>query len=90
MEVEFNAGLSGNNPVSQSPVRRASAPPASSTMSFQYTQALEQMLKESPTVRPDAVDRAAALLSDDNYPSDETLNQVAGVLAQNLKTQPAG
>jgi len=59
-------------------------------MSFQYTQALEQMLKESPTVRPDAVDRAAALLSDDNYPSDETLNQVAGVLAQNLKTQPAG
>jgi hypothetical protein len=58
-------------------------------MSFQYTQALEQTLKETPTVRPDAVNRAAALVSDSNYPSDETLNRVAAVLAQNLKNQPA-
>jgi hypothetical protein len=57
-------------------------------MSFQYTQALEQTLKETPTVRPGAVDRAAALLSDGNYPSDETLNRVAAVLAQNIN-QPA-
>jgi hypothetical protein len=87
MEVELNVGLSGNNPVSQSPVRRAPAQPASNTMSFQYTQALEQTLKEAPTIRPDAVDRATALLSDGNYPSDETLNRVAGVLAQNINNQ---
>jgi hypothetical protein len=88
MEVELNVGLSGNNPVSQSPVRRVPAQPASNTMSFQYTQALEQTLKETPTVRPDAVQRAAALLSDGNYPSDEALSRVAGVLAQNIKNQP--
>jgi hypothetical protein len=87
MEVEFNVGLTANSPVSQSPVNRTPPQPASSTMSFQYTQALEQTLKDTPTVRPDAVDRAAALLSDPNYPSDETLGRVAGVLAQNITSQ---
>ncbi|HUA68237.1 MAG TPA: hypothetical protein VMA13_06790 [Candidatus Saccharimonadales bacterium] len=88
MEVEFNVGLTGNNPVSQTPVRRVPSQPASNTMSFQYTQALEQTLKETPTVRPDAVSRAAALLSDPNYPSDETLDRVAGVLARNIQNTP--
>ena len=87
MEVEFNAGLTGNNPVSQSPVRRVSAQPASSAMSFEYTQALEQTLKETPTVRPEAVNRAAGLLSDSNYPSDEVLDRVATTLAKNITAQ---
>lgn len=89
MEVEFNAALTGSSPVSQSPVRRQPATtPADSTMSFEYTQSLEQTLKESPTVRPAAVERAKALVADTNYPSDETLNRVASVLAQNIKTLP--
>lgn len=84
MEVEFNAGITGNSPVSQSPVRRAPAQSAASAMSIEYTQALEQTLKETPTIRPGAVEGATALLSDPNYPSDEVLNRVAGVLAQNI------
>ncbi len=87
MEVEFNAGLAANSPVSQSPVRRAPAPSAGSTMSFEYTQALEQTLKETPTVRPEAVNRAVALLSDNNYPSDEVMDRVATTLAKNMTAQ---
>ena len=85
MEVKFNAGLTANNPVSQSQVRQEPAQPAANAMSFEYTQALEQTLKETPAVRPGAVDRATALLSDANYPSDEVLNQVATVLAKNIQ-----
>jgi hypothetical protein len=89
MEVEFNAGLAASNPVSQPTVRRQPAQPADNTMSFEYTQSLEQTLKETPTVRPEAVARATALLSDANYPSDEVLNGVATVLAQNINKQQA-
>ena len=89
MEVEFNAGLAANNSVSQSPVRRETTPPAASAMSFSNTQALEQTLKEIPTVRPEAVDRASALLSDAEYPSDEALNRVAAVLSQNIGSPQA-
>jgi hypothetical protein len=84
MEVEFNAGLTGNTPVSQSPVRREPAQTAASPMSFDNTQALEQTLKQTPTVRPDVVNRAAALLSDPEYPSDEVLDRVANTLVQNI------
>jgi hypothetical protein len=89
MEVEFNVGLGANNPVSQSPVRRESIQPAPSAMSFENTQALEQTLKETSTVRPEAVERATALLSDANYPSDDVLNRVANVLSQNINDQQA-
>lgn len=86
MEVEFNAGLTGNTPVSQIPVRRepAQSATAASAMSFDNTEALEQTLKQTPTVRPDAVARATALMSDPNYPSNEVLDRVATVLSQNI------
>jgi hypothetical protein len=53
-------------------------------MSFENTQALEQTLKETPTVRPEAVERAAGLLADPNYPSNDVLNGVAATLARNI------
>jgi hypothetical protein len=87
MEVDFNAGLTGNSPVGQSPVRREPAQSAASAMSFNNTEALEQTLKETPTVRPEAVNRAAALLSDPDYPSDEVMDRVATALAQNINGQ---
>lgn len=87
MEVEFNAGLTGNTPVGQSPVRREPAQSAASAMSFDHTQALEQTLKETPAVRPEVVSRAAALLADPNYPSDQVMNRVANTLAKNITDQ---
>jgi len=53
-------------------------------MSFERTQALEQALKNAPTVRPDAVIRAGKLVADPDYPSDDLLNQMAGLLTKNL------
>jgi len=84
MEVEFNVGLAGNTPASQSPVSRAPSPSASNSMSFENTQALEQTLKEIPTVRPEVVEHAAGLLADANYPSNDVLDRVAATLAQNI------
>jgi hypothetical protein len=86
MEVEFNAGVTGNTPVGQTPVRRepAQSAAAASAMSIDNTQALEQTLKDTPAVRPEAVNRAAALLSDPNYPSDEVMDRVAAALSQNI------
>jgi hypothetical protein len=88
MEIEFNPSLTvPNNPVSPSSVRPVSTQPGESAMPFENTQALEQTLKETSNVRPEVVTRAAALLSDPNWPSDESLNNVANVLAQNITGQ---
>jgi hypothetical protein len=88
MEIEFNPSLTvTNNPVSPSSVRPVSTQPGESAMPFENTQALEQTLKETSNVRPEVVTRAAALLSDPNWPSDESLNRVANVLAQNILGQ---
>jgi hypothetical protein len=88
MEIEFNPSLTvTNNPVGPSTVRPVSTQPGENAMPFQYTQALEQTLKETSNVRPEVVAKAAALLSDPNWPTDESLNRVASVLAQNIQTQ---
>jgi hypothetical protein len=85
MEIEFNPSLTvTNNPVGPSSVRPVSTQPGESIMPFENTQALEQTLKETSNVRPEVVSKAAALLSDPNWPSDEALNQVASTLARNI------
>jgi hypothetical protein len=59
-------------------------------MSFERTQALEKTLQETPQVRPEAVTQASALISDANYPSDETLNKMAGLLAAKIGNAGGG
>jgi hypothetical protein len=87
MEIEFNPGQKANVEVSAPVARRENTQPAENTMPFERTQALEKSLKES-SIRPEAVARANALVADENYPSDELLNKVAGVLAGHIKEQP--
>jgi hypothetical protein len=88
MEIEFNPSLTvTNNPVGPSTVRPVSTQPGENAMPFENTQALEQTLKETSNVRPEVVAKAAALLSDPNWPTDESLNRVANVLAQNINAQ---
>jgi hypothetical protein len=55
-------------------------------MSFERTKALEQSLRDTPAVRPDKVAQAKALVSDPNYPSDEALNRMSGLLAQHINS----
>lgn len=85
MEVDFNTG---RNPITGStqPIVRQPAvvPAAENNMSFERTQSLEQSLKDTSQIRPEKVAQATALVSDPNYPSDETLNRMAGLLAQHL------
>ena len=82
MEVDFNPGRSpviGN----QQPVvrREPSATATDNTMSFDQTSSLQQTLKDSAQIRPEKVAQASALVADANYPSDDVLNRMAGLLA---------
>jgi hypothetical protein len=92
MEVEFNPGLSMNPAAGQSVARQPNpqTQPADTTMSFERTQALEKTLQETPQVRPEAVTQASALISDANYPSDEVLNKMAGLLAGKISNAGGG
>jgi hypothetical protein len=88
MEVEFNSGLNANTGVSQTVPRQKILPPSDNTMSIGRTQALEQALQATPSVRPEAVARASALVADENYPSDDVLDRVASHLAGSINGQP--
>jgi hypothetical protein len=66
--------------VSTSPSASASAP-ADSGDSTTFTSAAQNQPAAS---RPDKIARAKELLADGNYPSDKTLNQLAGFLAGKL------
>ena len=88
MEVKLSTGPIPNADQNQAAARRNSIKPAENTMSFERTQALEKTLQETAQVRPEAVARASALAADANYPSDELLNKVAGVLAGSINNQP--
>jgi hypothetical protein len=84
MEVEFNPSLNVNAGAGQPVARQPTTPPADTTMSFERTQALEKTLQDSSPVRPETVARASALVADENYPSDEALGKVAGLLADKI------
>ncbi|HTB84287.1 MAG TPA: hypothetical protein VK742_11585 [Candidatus Sulfotelmatobacter sp.] len=66
--------------ISASTTASASAPPDSSD-STTFTSAAQNQPAAS---RPDKIARAKELLADGNYPSDKTLNQLAGFLAGKL------
>jgi hypothetical protein len=88
MEVELNPGRMVNTGINQPVARQQSTQPAENTMSFERIQALETNLKETAQIRPEAVARANALVSDPSYPSDESLNKIAGILAKHIQDQP--
>ena len=85
MEVDFNPGRSpitgGNQPVIR---REPSATAPDNTMSFDKTTSLQQTLKDSSQVRPEKVAQASALVADPNYPSDDVLDRLAGLLAKHI------
>jgi hypothetical protein len=56
------------------------------TTSFQRADALEQSVRSTPEVRPQAVERARKLIADVRYPGDETIRGIASLLALKLNT----
>jgi hypothetical protein len=87
MEVKFNPGLNVSPEAGQPVARQQTTPPADTTMSFESTQALEKTLQDTPTIRPETVARASALVADGNYPSDDLLGKMAGLLADKINNE---
>ena len=86
MNINFNPAQSQISSGNQlAPRREASSAAANPATSFEQTSALEQSLKNASQVRPDAVAQASALASDPNYPSDDVLDRLAGLLAQDIQ-----
>jgi hypothetical protein len=87
MEIELNPGLNANAGIARPYARPENTQPAENTMPFERTQALEKTLKEN-SLRPETVARANDLVADQNYPSDELLDKIAGVLAGHINGGP--
>jgi len=62
----------------------------SDAASFSASDSLKSHLSKISTVRPEQVAKAKKLLSDENYPSDDELERVAGLLADHLTGQSEG
>ena len=90
MEVNLNSNRSQLTDYSQSVSARAAGSSAASpaktdsTMSFERTNALEESLRQSSSVRSDKVAQAKALIADPNYPSDDVLSRMSDLLATHL------
>jgi hypothetical protein len=67
---------------SQIPKPAASASlPAAEAPSFAGSAAVNSALSSTPDSRPDAVERARALINDPAYPGTETLRKISQLLA---------
>jgi hypothetical protein len=87
MEIDFNPSRAPQAEPSQAVVRQEAATPATDETSFQVTTALQDQLKNQPTVRPEKVAQAKALLSDSQYPPDDVLDRIAILIAGKLQSQ---
>ena len=84
MEIEFNPGRVPKVEPSQTVARPSAAAPVDGT-SFQVSAALKDKLKSLPSVRPEKVAQAQALVSDSQYPPGYLLDRIAVLLAINVK-----
>jgi hypothetical protein len=70
--------------VKVSPTKARKTQPDSDSTSFYRAEALEQSVRTTPEVRPQAVERARKLVEDVRYPGDETIRGIASLLALKL------
>jgi hypothetical protein len=86
MEVNPNAGTSPLQGVTTKlPVVPPAKPQAGDSASFQGTDAVNSALQQTPDVRPEAVSRARALITDAQYPPQSMIHDISRLLAANLK-----
>ena len=82
MQVNTNLNTASIAKVTtEAPVRTAPARPVSET-EFSATDALNNALDQTPDVRPDAVARAANLVSDKDYPPLEIIRRLSRLFAR--------
>jgi hypothetical protein len=85
MEVDFNSSRVPRAEPSQPATRQGATAAATDGTSFEVTAALQDKLKNQPTVRPEKVDQAKMLVSDLKYPPDDVLDRIAVLLAAQIK-----
>jgi hypothetical protein len=86
MEIEFNPGRLSGPGGSQTVARQASTTSTDAALPHKRAQALEQTLRDAPQVRPEAVERARALVADVKYPPEEILDRLAALLAAHIQS----
>jgi len=81
MEINTNFGAGGVGGTVPPKRLAAATSKAPETASFAGSTALESALKNTLDSRPEAVERARALISDAAYPSSETITKISRLLA---------
>jgi hypothetical protein len=89
MEIKLNPNVAPVAPADRKRVQTAKDPIVKESASFQGTDALNQALANTPSVRTAAVERAKELVSGPNYPPPELINGVARLLATRLNKTDA-
>ena len=84
MEINTNLSSTGVNGAATPPRSTPASTMLSDRVTLTNSSALEQSLANSPTSRPEMVERAKALIADPNYPSSDTLSAVSRQLASVL------
>lgn len=84
MEIKPNNHIEPATRIAPTPARPRAAGGDTDSAAFEQAQALDQALQTTPTVRPEIVARARQLISNVKYPPDETIRQIAALLAMNL------
>lgn len=86
MEVGLNTSRVPDAEPSQPATRQDETAAATDGTSFEVTAALQDKLKNLPTLRPDKVEQAKMLISDSKYPPDDVLDRIAVLIAAKLKS----
>jgi hypothetical protein len=88
MEIDANMKWGAVNGLPPATPSATGATPAPSVEgdSFASSAALEAALKSAPDIRPEAVAGGRDLVSNANYPSDDTIKQLSDFLATQLQS----
>lgn len=84
MEVKTNNNIDVAQRVIVTQTKPRPTPLKSDSTSFQRAQALDQALRATPEVRPEAVSRAKELISNVKYPPSAAIAGIAALLALRL------
>jgi len=87
MDVKLNTTVNQVAPTAASGQPKKAVAPAKPDATFEGSSALNNALEQTPDVRADVVARARALVGTTSYPSVETINKVAVLLAAKLDEQ---
>lgn len=85
MEIRLDSNLDQVRSQPLQPKRAAHTSPPSSIARFDHAVHLNEALRRTPEVRPEAVAKAKECLGDVAYPPPETIRRISVLLAMNVQ-----